>query len=256
MPVRCCNEGGLVVFDIRKRAQTASTNDDAAALLGMPEHAGAVIVADFQSDGRGRHARPWVAPPGSSLLFTTILPHAVATDALWAVTLWTALCVAEGIEAATGIRVGLQWPNDLLMDGRKCAGILCISRVAGSIASVGCGTGINVIRPDTTPELDAIVPPPAFLSDLVPEVTRDAVLDAILAAYARRSGELATPSAIARAWEARAALDGTRYRLQFDGETVPFEATARRIAGDGSLVVVDGSGRERVARLADARVLR
>lgn len=256
MPVRCCDEGGLVVFEIRTYAQTASTNDDAAALLGMPEHAGAVIVADFQSNGRGRHARPWIAPPGSSLLFTTLLPQPIATDALWAVTLWTGLCVADGIEAATGIRVGLQWPNDLLIEGRKCAGILCISRVAGSIASVGCGTGINVIRPDATPELDAIVPAPAFLSDSVVEITRDRLLAAILAAYERRLGELEMPSAIARAWEIRAGLLGTRYRLHFDGEAEPFEALARRIAPDGSLVVDDLRGGERVVGLADARVLR
>ncbi|MBD5634409.1 MAG: biotin--[acetyl-CoA-carboxylase] ligase [Candidatus Eremiobacteraeota bacterium] len=127
------------MFDVRRFAETESTNDDALALLGQPGAAGAVLVADYQRAGRGRKARAWIAPPGSSLLFTTILPRQIARDALWAVTLWTSLGVADGIEAATGIRATLQWPNDLLVDGRKCCGILCVSRVAGEGAWVGCG---------------------------------------------------------------------------------------------------------------------
>ena len=225
-------------------------------LLGTAEHAGTVIVADYQRRGRGRHARAWVAPPGSSLLFTTILPHAIASTTLWAVPFWTGLCVAEGIEAATGSRVALQWPNDLLLDGRKCSGILCISRVVGDRAYVGCGTGVNVVRPASGAELDAISPPPAFLSDRMPGVGRDIILHAILAAYERRIDELDDPSGIARAWERRAALAGTPYRLKLDGTDDPFDARALRIADDGSLVVGEQDGRERIVGLADARVLR
>ncbi|GAC1309312.1 MAG: hypothetical protein NVSMB19_22970 [Vulcanimicrobiaceae bacterium] len=244
------------MFEIRARAQTDSTNDDAAALLGLPEHAGAVLLADFQRRGRGRHARAWIAPPGSSLLFTTVLPQPIATAALWAVPFWTGLCVADGIEAATGLRVGLQWPNDLLLGERKCSGILCISRVVGDRAHVGCGTGINVLRPHGDGTLDAVQPPPAFLSDRAPGVARAPVLAAVLAAYERRLGELARPHAVARAWERRAELAGTPYRLRLDGAETPFDARAERIDDDGSLVVRDDAGGERVVGLADARVLR
>ena len=91
------------MFEIRYYAQTESTNDDAVPLLGLPENAGAVLWADFQRAGHGRRGRTWVAPPGSSLLVTTILPRAVASGALWAVPFWTALGAADGIEAATGV---------------------------------------------------------------------------------------------------------------------------------------------------------
>lgn len=244
-----------MTFAVRAYAETGSTNDDALALLGTPEGAGLVLVADFQRAGRGRHARSWVAPAGSSLLCTALLPEPVASDALWAVTFWTALAVVEGIEDATGLRAALQWPNDLLLDGRKCCGILCVSRVSGKQAWVGCGTGVNVIRPKADPALDALVPPPAFLSDRAPGVERRALLDAILAAYARRLPELRDPHAVARAWEARAGLAGTPYRLLVDGTGERLDAVARRLGPDGALVV-EANGAERSIALADARVLR
>jgi BirA family biotin operon repressor/biotin-[acetyl-CoA-carboxylase] ligase len=243
------------MFEIRSYAETDSTNDDAVTLLGRTGGAGIVLLADFQRAGRGRRARNWVAPPGTSLLFTTLLPKPVRSDALWAVPFWTALGVADGIQAATGLRVDLQWPNDILLEGRKCCGILCVSRVVGSQAWIGCGTGINVFRPSTDEALAAVTPPPAFLSDFAPHADRGPVLDAILAAYAARLADLDDPAGIARAWERRAGLDGTPYRLLLDGTDTPFEATARRIADDGALVV-DHAGLERRVALADARVLR
>ncbi|MBD5656303.1 MAG: hypothetical protein IAI50_14150, partial [Candidatus Eremiobacteraeota bacterium] len=176
-------------------------------------------------------------------------------DALWAMTFWTALGVADGIEAATGLRVGLHWPNDLLLDGRKCCGILCISRVAGERAWVGCGTGVNVRRPPGDASLEAVSPPPAFLSDDAPGVKRAIVLDAILAAYERRLSALTSPHEIAREWETRSQLHGTPYRLLIDGTTDPLDAIAQRLDDDGSLIV-ESNGSERRIMLADARVLR
>jgi len=243
------------VFQIRYYDQTDSTNDDAVPLLGLPESAGVALWADFQRQGHGRRARSWVAPPGSSLLVTAMLPRTVAAHALWAVPFWTALGVADGIEAATRLRVDLQWPNDLLLGGRKCCGILCVSRVVGERAWIGCGTGVNVVRPAGSAELAAVEPPPAFLSDQVPGVERRAVLEAILLSYERLLPELDRPDAIARAWERRSGLAGTRYRLLLDGERDSFEATALRLAADGSLVV-ERDGAERSIALADARVLR
>jgi BirA family biotin operon repressor/biotin-[acetyl-CoA-carboxylase] ligase len=241
------------MFEIRHQPQTGSTNDDAARLLGEPGSAGLVLTTDYQTRGRGRRARGWIAPPGSSLLFTAILPRTVATDALWAVPFWTALGVAEGIERACGARVELQWPNDLLLDGAKCCGILCISRIAGERAWAACGVGLNVVRPEGN-DLDELVPHAAFLSDHGP-VERDSLLAAILTAFARRMNELDAPAAVALEWERRASLAGTPYRLLLDGNSQAFEAIAQRIAPDGGLIVTR-DGREETIALADARVLR
>ncbi len=235
--------------------ETASTNDDASAVLGSPGSGGLVFVTDFQSAGRGRRGRGWIAPPGSSLLSTTILPERVPAAAIWAVTFWTALCVADAIETTTSLRVRLQWPNDILLDGRKCCGILCASRVTGEQAAVACGAGINVHRPLDDADLRAVTPPPSFISDLAPAITREELLVALLHAYAARLPLLGKPETIARLWEARADLDGTPYAVLLDGEQTAVHATARGIADDGSLLAeVDGSVRR--FTLADARVLR
>jgi BirA family biotin operon repressor/biotin-[acetyl-CoA-carboxylase] ligase len=242
------------MFTVKSVLETGSTNDDAARVLGEPGSEGLVILASHQREGHGRHTRRWVAPPGSGLLFTMIAPRRVAASALWAVPFWTALAVAHGI-AEYDVTVGLQWPNDLLLDGRKCGGILCISRVSGPEAWIGCGVGLNVHRPVADAELDRLDPPPAFLDEAAPRIDLTALFGAILGAFARSFDQLDRPNTVARAWEARAGLRGTPYRLQIDGEAAPFDAIADRLSPEGGLVVIS-EGRERTIALADARVLR
>jgi len=243
------------VFEIRFRPETGSTNDDASRLLGEMGGRGVVLWADYQRAGRARRARTWLAPPGSSLLFTAILPRTLDAANLWAVPFWTALGVADGIEAIAGVRVDLQWPNDLLLERRKCCGILSVSRVAGDRAWVGCGVGLNVARPGDDPELAALEPPPAFLSDRAGDLNRGLLLHGILEAFERHLDDLDDAPAIARRWESRAALDGTPYHLLPDGDDAPFEAVARRLGPDGRLIV-ERDGAECSVGTADARVVR
>jgi BirA family biotin operon repressor/biotin-[acetyl-CoA-carboxylase] ligase len=247
---------------VRYVRETASTNDDAAALLGDPRASGATLVAEFQRAGRGRKAgRRWIAPAGSALTFTTILPDPVAASALWAVPFWTALAVADGVEAACGVRLDLRWPNDLDLgspagsDGaaRKAGGILCVSRVAGAEAFVACGIGLNVRRPPDS-AIAAIDPPPAYLSDAAPGVEREAVLAGVLGAMDALADVMARPDDVARAWEERAGLRGRPYRLRLDAGGELVEGTALRLGADGGLVL-DAGGRERLIHLADARVI-
>jgi BirA family transcriptional regulator, biotin operon repressor / biotin---[acetyl-CoA-carboxylase] ligase len=245
---------GTRFADVRYVGETASTNDDAAALLGDPRASGATLVAEFQRAGRGRKAgRSWIAPAGSALTFTTVLPDTLAANALWAVPFWTALAVADGVEAACGVRLDLRWPNDLDLGPRKAGGILCVSRVAGPEAFAACGIGLNVRRPPEPPAV-AIDPPPAYLSDAAPHAEREAVLAAVLGAMDALAGVLRRPTDIARAWEERAGLRGRAYRLCLDADGSLVEGTALRLGPDGGLVLSAG-GRERLVHLADARVL-
>ncbi|MGA8533488.1 MAG: biotin--[acetyl-CoA-carboxylase] ligase, partial [Candidatus Tumulicola sp.] len=171
---------GTEFSSIRYVAETESTNADAARLLGTQRHRGLSIVAEHQSSGRGRKGRSWLAPPGTSLLVTTILPRAIETARLWVVPFWVGLAARAAL-AQHGVTTTLVWPNDLLIAGRgKVAGILCVSRITGDAARVGCGVGINVHR--VPGGHDRVEPPPAFCDDLT-RVDRAALLLSLLREY-------------------------------------------------------------------------
>ena len=238
---------------ISRVAVTGSTNDDVAQILGEERARGLTLVADFQERGAGRKGRSWIAPPGTALLCTIALPDPVPTADLWIVPFWIALVVRAAI-AELAIDTNLQWPNDVLMDGRKVAGILCVSRVTGDYAWVGCGVGVNVHRPNDDVTLAQIQPPPAFLSDRA-NVDRSTLLQALLGQADAMYDGLSSPLNVARAWEAGANIPGERYRVLIDGETQPFEASALRLLSGGALLV-DHNGALREISLADARVLR
>ena len=231
--------------------ETQSTNADAAALLGDERYGGHTIVAEYQSRGAGRKGRAWVAPAGSALLFTTILPRAVDANSLWIAPFWTALAVRAAL-LELGIAATLQWPNDLLLGGRKLAGLLCRSNVAGATARVACGVGINVRRPGAEMAMD---PPPAFCTDVAP-VRREDLLRAILREYDASLPAFERPDAVAAAWSAAAGLPGAPYRILPDGAKQPFEAVAEALETGGGLRVTRTDGSSDVIALADARALR
>jgi len=245
--------GGFSAIDLRD--QTASTNADAAARLGERDANGVTIFADYQQAGAGRKGRRWIAAPQTALLFTTILREPLDVGSLWAVPFWTALAVADAIEAAAGVRVALKWPNDLLLGDAKCCGILCVSRVAGDRAYVGCGVGIDVIRPGEPHVVAGIEPPPAFLRDVAPALEREALFAAILDRFDADESALHQPDAIARRWETRAALDGTPYHVYLDADGLQRRGIARRLGPAGELML-DIDGAETAIDLADARVVR
>jgi len=236
---------------IRYVRETASTNADAAAILGEPGFAGLTIVAEHQTQGAGRKGRSWLAAPGTSLLFTTILPEALPAADLWIVPFWVALAVRSALRDC-GIDATLHWPNDLLLERGKLAGILCASRVSGDTAWVACGVGINVCR---TTDADGIFPSPAFCDDVTP-VDRAQLLGAILLGYVASLDSLRAPQRIARMWETAAGLPGRRYRILKDNTTIPFNCNALSLATGGGLAVQHDDGARETIALADARALR
>ena len=131
------------------RATVESTNDTAweARALGAPE--GTVVVADVQTRGRGRAGRRWHLAPGKGLALSVLLPLGGDRGALGVLPLGAGLALARALERL-GVATELKWPNDLLLGGRKLAGILCESRGAtphgdpGAGDTVVIGVGVNV----------------------------------------------------------------------------------------------------------------
>lgn len=238
---------------IRYVRTTGSTNADAAALLGDENEYGTTLVAEYQRDGAGRKGRRWLATPGSSLLMTTILPRSIPAAHLWIVPFGVAICVRRAL-VQSGIRSELHWPNDLLLDGNKVAGILCVSRIVGDHAWVAAGVGINVYR--STGESEGVDPAPAFCDDVAPDVDRARLLRDVLLNYDVWESTLDMPPRIARVWERQAGLPGTPYRILKDGASRAIDVTALALANGGGLLVQHDDGTRETIALADARALR
>lgn len=128
-------------WQVRRVAETGSTNADmvVAAQGGAPHHS--VLVADFQSRGRGRLDRQWEAAPGANLLTSLLFrPHLAPDRPMQQYTHMVGLAARAASRALADIVVDMKWPNDLLVDDRKLAGILA----QGSDDFVVVGIGINV----------------------------------------------------------------------------------------------------------------
>jgi len=124
----------------------SSTFDLARCLAEQGEPHGTVVTADFQKTGRGRLNRPWVTERGKSLMFTILLHYAGASSIPNAITLRTGLAVSLAVEdlapALIGGSVQVKWPNDVMINARKAAGIL----TEANGETVYIGVGVNVAQ--------------------------------------------------------------------------------------------------------------
>ena len=224
-------------------AQCGSTNDEAAAWARAGAPAGAVVVADAQSRGRGRLGREWASPPGEDLYFSTVLRPPLAPRALPPLTLAVGVALAEAVEAA-GIahpRAALKWPNDLLVDGRKAAGILTEMACAGErLEHVVVGVGVNLNRRAFPPELDERATSLALAAGA--PIDRAAFAAALCARIEAWHDRFVARGAaeVARAFRARAAPWGRAVHV--DGAEV---GIAEEIDDEGALIVRRGDGRRR-----------
>jgi BirA family biotin operon repressor/biotin-[acetyl-CoA-carboxylase] ligase len=148
-------------------------------LDGAPE--GAVVATDEQTEGRGRLGRSWQAPPGTSLLFSIVLTPSVPSERLPELSVVAGEAVAEAIAAETRLATTVKPPNDVLVDGRKVAGVLA----EANEGRVTLGVGINVTQ--TADELPQRTEFPATSLALAgATVDGAALLAAVLEALERR----------------------------------------------------------------------
>jgi BirA family biotin operon repressor/biotin-[acetyl-CoA-carboxylase] ligase len=132
--------GRKVIF----REEVPSTNDDAKALALEGGEEGTVIVARRQTAGKGRMGRQWSSPEGGIYLSIILRPKMPATEML-RLTVLSGVPVAMAIEQASGLEARLKWPNDVIVSGKKVAGLLMeSSSVGGSVQFLVLGIGINL----------------------------------------------------------------------------------------------------------------
>lgn len=214
---------------------------------------GTVAVAEFQSAGRGRHGRRWLAPRGAAVLLSVLLREPAEAPLVRHATLAAALAVSESIRSVTECQPALRWPNDVTLAGRKVGGVLAESTPIGGIDGAGAsgravviGIGVNCLQQ-----------PGHFQGELAHKATsiqivsgapvdRAALAAAILEQLDQRIAALARgpdgASELLAAWLARCEDIGARVRLLSDARE--YEGTVLAVTPEGELLVqLDRGGR-------------
>lgn len=229
------------------RAETGSTNDDAwdAAATGAAD--GTIVIADHQTSGRGRDHRIWHDAPGRGLALSILLHPGCDRTAVATAPLVVGLALARGLDAL-GADAELKWPNDLLLGGRKLAGVLCESRRRADGAGViVIGAGVNVTQreADFPPELRARATSLALAGHALDrEVVAAAFLNALEPLWDEH-----------QEGDAGVALEAWRARARFWGRAVSVRTPAGLVEGDALALADDGALIVRTATGADVRVL-
>jgi BirA family transcriptional regulator, biotin operon repressor / biotin---[acetyl-CoA-carboxylase] ligase len=141
--------------------ETESTNDDAKQGARAGAGHGAVWLAESQTAGRGRQGRVWISPRGENLLFSVLLRLRCPPARVPPVSLACGLAVRDAVARALGAArdgdVRVKWPNDVLIRGKKVAGVLVESALSGAkVEYVVAGIGINVLTRELPEELSSI----------------------------------------------------------------------------------------------------
>ena len=224
--------------------EAGSTNDEARerAARGAPE--GTVVWARVQRAGRGRRGRSWVSPPGN-LYFSVIIRPACEARSVAQLSFVAALAVLDLVDGSLPGRARCKWPNDVLVDGGKVAGILLESALGpgGRVDWVVLGIGVNLA---CHPSIEGPIPSTSLADAGAVTLAPEEALFSVLAALARRRREWETQgfAAVRSAWLARAHRLGGPVRVANGG---------RRLSGifegldEGGALVLAQPGGERLS---------
>lgn len=229
--------GALRFYD-----RTGSTNDEALAwtLRGAPDFS--LVVADEQTRGRGRMGRVWFTPPGAALAMSLILhpseserAHPARTTGLLALSLSDSL-------RSLGLHPQIKWPNDVLINGRKVAGILVEATWTGeTLEALVLGMGVNVLATSVPPADQLLFPATSLETELGQPVERVELLRSILVSVLHWRPKLGTDDFL-DTWNASLAFRGQQVRVVDSSEgSVLGELIG--LKPDGSLQLRDERGR-------------
>ena len=228
--------------DIRWYDSVPSTMDIATALASQGAPHGVVVAAHHQTAGRGRRGSTWVSPPGAGLYFSFIArlrPREARRMPL--ITLAAGVGVRDGIVSATGLEPDLKWPNDLLVDRKKLAGILAEGHALGSCdEAVVIGVGVNVHPAAFPPGL--VTRATSMEAELGRAVDRNLLLTEILNGLENRLSILSQkPDDILQAWRlVSPSASGTP--VEWDGH----HGMTAGVDDTGALLVRTSAGLERI----------
>ncbi len=247
---------GRVGHAIEVHELIGSTNDRARELLDEPAADGAVVLAEEQSEGRGRRGRSWLSPAGLNLTLSVALRPRIAPEEAWQLGFAAALAVARACATVAPMR--LKWPNDVeSVDGRKVGGLLIETMTEGDRlrgAVVGIGLNVNWRHAEMPAEIEARATSLADLSGST--VDRVALLGALLDALSeeldaveagrspidRYRDACSTLGAFVTVATGDGALHGRATGLDASGALVVEAEDGRHVLAGGEVVRVQAGG--------------
>jgi BirA family biotin operon repressor/biotin-[acetyl-CoA-carboxylase] ligase len=240
--------GGLQYFP-----STGSTNDVALAWLAQGAKDFSLVAADEQTSGRGRMNRRWFTPAGSALAFSLVLrPEngGPARVSLFAGLGALALCQALD---SLGLAAQIKWPNDVLINRKKVAGILVEAVWMGdAVDGLVLGMGVNV-TPEAVPPAAALqFPATSVQAEVGHPVERVALLGQILSRVANIREQVDSPGFLA-GWQERLAFRGERVQVTQEGRP-PLVGLLDGLEADGSLRLLKEDGDFWVVRQGEVRL--
>jgi len=240
--------GAIRYFD-----SIGSTNDEALAWAANDARDLSMVIANEQTAGRGRLDRPWFTPPATALAFSLILrPTADERPHLSRIVGLAALALADSF-GMLGLAPEIKWPNDILLNGRKVAGILI--EVVWSGEDVDCvviGVGVNVAK-GAVPTTDILRFPAISLEHVLGGAPdRNKLLHNILSSFISLRPHMRSDSFI-KSWEKSLAYLGREVRVEM-GEDQTVIGKVIGLESDGSLKLSDENGQSVPVRFGDVRL--
>jgi BirA family biotin operon repressor/biotin-[acetyl-CoA-carboxylase] ligase len=219
----------LFVFD-----SIDSTNNCLKLLADIGKGDGTVVIAEVQTEGRGRQGRSWQAEKGKNLLFSLLLRPPLTKRHGNLLTLYACVATALAVERLTNLTVEVKWPNDLLLNKKKFCGILLensYQRQRLNHSVIGCG--INVNQQKFSGEYTH--KPTSLCLEIGHDINRVRLFQEILMTFDRMYAEVVEDdfSTTIKEWLVRCRMLGKKIKVEIDGEVV--EGVALDIAPDGGL---------------------
>jgi BirA family transcriptional regulator, biotin operon repressor / biotin---[acetyl-CoA-carboxylase] ligase len=243
----------LPLGDVKYFDSVGSTNNEALAWATNDAKDLSLVIADEQTAGRGRLDRKWFTPKGTALAFSLIMrPSKEEKPYLTRMVGLAALAVVDALSTRSLV-AQVKWPNDVLLNGHKVAGILVESVWSGE--EVDClviGIGVNALQGAVPPAKLLQFPATSLEESLGPEVEREEILQDILAAIIALRPHLGTDSFIT-AWEKALAFRGEMVQVE-EGNGNSITGKLVGLESDGSLRLNDEQGNAVTVRFGDVRL--
>ncbi|NWG33052.1 MAG: biotin--[acetyl-CoA-carboxylase] ligase [Chloroflexi bacterium] len=238
---------------IRYFDSIGSTNDEAMKWARQGARDLSLVVADEQTLGRGRLDRPWFTPPRTALAFSLILRPTPSEKMLLSRSVGLAALALAAVLQTLNLNPQIKWPNDILLNGRKLAGILIEATwLEDEVQSIVIGLGMNVFKA-AVPTTDVLSFPAISLEHALGYAPdRHVILHAILSNIIALRPHMGTDSFMA-AWEKKLAYYGRQVRVEMGGE----KSVSGKVIGlesDGSLKIRDDTGKVIPVRFGDVRL--